>query len=88
MPAALKRKITVSLDSELVNRIDEFASRSRQETRSSVIEGALRVWEKSRQRLALESATEEYYKSTTARERNEDRSWARLSLNQFARRRE
>jgi metal-responsive CopG/Arc/MetJ family transcriptional regulator len=83
MSVRSKLKITVSLDRSLVEQVDRRVKGSSRETRSSLVAKALEAWNEAQRRLELEQATEEYYRSMTAREKAEDRAWVRLSSSQF-----
>jgi metal-responsive CopG/Arc/MetJ family transcriptional regulator len=63
-------KISVSLPSDLVERIDR-AARAAARSRSRVLEGWLRATARERAAQELEEATIAYYESMTAEERQE-----------------
>jgi metal-responsive CopG/Arc/MetJ family transcriptional regulator len=68
-----KTKISVTVDEALVRQCDRV---SRGGSRSEVVERALAAWLRERRRHLLEEEIEEYYSAMSAREREEDASWA------------
>lgn len=79
MRDAIKEKVTVSLDSALVDAVDHEVRAHHADSRSAVVEEALRLWRLEQQRHAIEQGTEAYYRSRSQKERREDRAWARLA---------
>lgn len=71
-----KTKISVTVDSKLVKRIDQLDIDA---SRSEIVEMALDRWLRSRQLESLNRAVEEYYRELTTPEREEDAEWAALS---------
>ena len=72
-----KRKVSVTIDAKLIERIDEVAGES---TRSQVIEEALVLWIRNRRRRQLETDIEKYFADMSLAERAEDRGWAERGL--------
>ena len=79
MGGAVKEKVTVSLDHDLVNIVDREVRAHRGGSRSAVIEEALRLWRVERQRCAIERGTEAYYRACSSKERREDQTWISLA---------
>ena len=79
MRDAIKEKVTVSLDAELVNAVDQQVQAHHADSRSAVVEEALRLWRVEQQRCAIEQGTEAYYRSRSQKEQREDQTWTRLS---------
>lgn len=79
MRDAVKEKVTVSLDAELVNAVDQEVRAHHVGSRSAVVEEALRLWQVEQQRRAIEQGTEAYYRSRSQKEQREDRTWTRLA---------
>ena len=79
MRAAVKEKVTVSLDPELVNAVDQEVRAHHVDSRSAVVEDALRLWQVEQRRRAIEQGTEAYYRSRSQKEQQEDQAWARLA---------
>ena len=79
MRDAVKEKVTVSLDPQLVNAVDQEVRAHHANSRSAVVEGALRLWQIEQQRHAIEQGTEAYYRSRSQKEQREDRAWTRLA---------
>ena len=79
MRDAVKEKVTVSLDPELVHAVDQEVHAHHADSRSAVVEAALRLWQVEQQRHAIEQGTEAYYRSRSQKEQREDQAWARLA---------
>ena len=79
MRDAVKEKVTVSIDPELVNAVDQEVRTHHVASRSAVVEEALRLWQVEQQRRAIEQATEAYYRSRSQKEQREDQAWTRLA---------
>lgn len=78
MANAVKEKVTISLDPALVALVDQEVRRHHADSRSAVVEDALRIWQMRERRRAIEHGVEEYYRSRSRREEKEDRIWSRL----------
>ncbi len=78
-----KHKVSLSLPADLVAWIDRQAARKRGETRSGVVEQAVRNWAKRSAAKDIEDATVAYYQAMTPSERKEDEAWARLGETTF-----
>jgi metal-responsive CopG/Arc/MetJ family transcriptional regulator len=76
--ALRKHKVSLSLPADLVAWIDRQAARKRGQTRSGVVEQAVRGWAKRATAKDIEDATVAYYQAMTAAERDEDAAWSRL----------
>ena len=79
MRDAVKEKVTVSLDPELVHAVDQEVHAHRADSRSAVVEEALRLWQVEQRRHAIEQGTEAYYGSRSQKEQREDHAWTRLA---------
>ena len=79
MRDAVKEKVTVSLDPELVSAVDQEVRAHHVASRSAVVEEALRLWQVEQQRHAIEQGTEAYYRSRSQKEQQEDQAWTRLA---------
>jgi metal-responsive CopG/Arc/MetJ family transcriptional regulator len=75
----LKSKITVTLSPELVRRIDAFLDSVEAGSRSRLVEEALQLWLREQAQKDLERQTEEYYRSLSKAERQEDRQWSKIT---------
>ena len=71
-----KAKLSVTVDSRLVEQLDELAQDS---SRSRIVEQALTSWLRDSRRRRLESAIERYYADMPPAERAEDAEWAGLA---------
>ena len=72
-----KRKVSMTPDAELVERLDEVAGES---TRSQIVEEALAISIRNRRRGQFETDIEEYYADMSIAEWAEDRGWAERGL--------
>lgn len=79
MRDTVKEKVTVSLNPELVNAVDQEVRAHHANSRSAVVEEALRLWQVEQQRHAIEQGTEAYYRSRSQKEQREDRAWTRVA---------
>ena len=68
-----KTKISVTVDSTLVEEIDQLDIDA---SRSEIVETALARWLGDRRRQTLESEIERYYRELTRKEQDEDAEWA------------
>lgn len=73
-----KHKVSLSLPADLVDWIDRQAARKRGETRSGVVEQAVRGWAKRSAAKDIEDATIAYYQAMAPSELKEDEAWSRL----------
>ena len=73
-----KHKVSLSLPADLVAWIDRQAARKRGQTRSGVVEQAVRSWARRSAAKNIEDATVAYYQAMTSAERDEDETWSRL----------
>lgn len=81
-----KLKVTLSLDRTLIGAVDEAVKCELADSRSAAVEEAIRIWRLEQRRQQIEQEVVAYYRSLTAAERREDRSWARAGV-QHAKRR-
>jgi metal-responsive CopG/Arc/MetJ family transcriptional regulator len=86
MTVGSRVKISVSLPSDLVARVDHEVARGHGESRSGVIETWLRRAGRVEAARELEEATIAYYESRSAASQAEDDEWARFATEDFARR--
>lgn len=80
MRNAVKEKVTLSIDRDLVSAVDHEVSIHHADSRSAVVEGALRLWHLEQRRRAIEAGVERYYRSQSVKEKREDRSWSRFAI--------
>jgi metal-responsive CopG/Arc/MetJ family transcriptional regulator len=71
-----KTKISVTVDSSLMKKVDRMASRT---TRSEIVEKALERWLREARRQALENEIERYYAGLSSADQAEDEEWAMVS---------
>jgi len=73
-----KIKVTATLDPELVKAIDESIEKATARSRSQLIEEILRDWQTAQQRREIERQVEDYYRSLSTAEQDEDKEWSRI----------
>lgn len=74
-----KSKITVTLSPDLVRQLDALLDSRENRSRSQLMERALRQWLREQTVKELERQTEEYYRSLSKSERQEDREWSKIA---------
>lgn len=79
MRGKAKAKITISLEQELLAKVDKAVMNHEAPSRSAIMEEALKRWEKERKHRSLDLGVEEYYKSLTSREHLEDNDWTHFT---------
>ena len=83
MPTTLTRsqksKITVTLSNDLVRQLDELLESPEANSRSQLVEEAVRRWLRDQARKGFERQTEEYYLSLSKAEHKEDRQWSKIA---------
>lgn len=80
-----KVKISVTISSDLLSEVDQQARADKGMTRSSVIEGWLRMASRRAAMKRLERETAAYYDALSSTEIEDDESWSRAASQQFAR---
>jgi len=75
---ATKAKITVTLSHDLVRQLDQLPD-TETRSRSHVVEEALRRWLQEYKQKEIESQVEEYYRSLSKTEREEDKEWTKVA---------
>lgn len=76
---ARKVRVTATLDSNMVQALDQATKRYGLSSRSQALEVALMHWLREQRRQEIERDTEAYYRTLTAREKREDREWAEFA---------
>ena len=83
MPTTLTRskksKITVTLSNDLVRQIDKLIESPEANSRSQLVEEAVRRWLRGQAQKNIERQTEEYYLSLSKAEHKEDRQWSKIA---------
>lgn len=74
-----KAKITVTLSPEVVSQLDALAQAPGTRSRSQLVEQALRRWLEERVHREHERLTEEYYRSLSPAEQEEDKGWSTIA---------
>ena len=70
-----KVKITATIDPTIVHIIDNYLRRTKNCSRSRLIEDILRNWYMEQKKREIEKKTEEYYLSLSEDEKKEDKEW-------------
>lgn len=74
-----KAKVTVTLSPDVVRQLDALRQGREACSRSRLIEEALRRWLEERVERELERQTEEYYRSLSPAEQEEDKEWSAIA---------
>lgn len=74
-----KAKVTVTLSPDVVRQLDSLRQGRGARSRSQLIEEALRRWLEERVQRDLERQTEEYYRSLSPAEQEEDKEWSAIA---------
>lgn len=74
-----KAKITITLSRDLVRQIDERLNSPGVNSRSQLVEEAVRRWLRDQAQKEIERQTEEYYLALSKAERNEDQQWSKIA---------
>lgn len=82
MRPKLKTRVTLSLNSRLISAVDTMVEESASSSRSAIIEQALYKWYNDLCHTELARQTEEYYRSLSPTEKEEDRQWVKMSSEQ------
>ena len=78
-----KAKLSVTIEREVLEAVDREVQRSRDATRSAVIERWLRLGARASAEQQLHLETVAYYESLSRAERLEDKEWAHFSTEEF-----
>jgi len=76
---AQKSKITVTLSNDLVRQIDKLLESPEANSRSQLVEEAVRRWLRDQAQKDIERQTEEYYLSLSKAEHKENRQWSKIA---------
>ncbi len=74
-----KVKITATIDPTIVHIIDSYLRRTKNHSRSKLIENILRNWYMEQKKREIERKTEEYYLSLSEDEKKEDKEWRNIA---------
>ena len=74
-----KSKVTLTLNADLVRKIDSLTRSTKKSSRSQIVEEAIRRWLSDQARTEIEQQTEEYYRSLSKTEMKEDQKWAKIA---------
>jgi metal-responsive CopG/Arc/MetJ family transcriptional regulator len=73
-----KVKITITLNRNITNILDEFA-RKKEIPRSQAIEGILKDWINNSRKKSIENEIKNYYCSISEEEKEEDKLWLKVA---------
>lgn len=74
-----RAKISVTLSAEVVRQLETLSDTPEAPSRSRLVEEALRRWLEERAQRELGRQTEEYYRSLSPGEQEEDREWSAIA---------
>lgn len=83
MAGTAKAKLSISVESALIDRVDRSVKAKRYPSRSAAIEAALRVWGARERALQRDAAIEAYYLGASDSDRADDRAWAEQAYEGF-----
>jgi metal-responsive CopG/Arc/MetJ family transcriptional regulator len=78
-PHTPKTKITITLSPDVVRQLDALLDTLETRSRSQLVEEALRQWLERRVQREIERQTEEYYRSLSLAEQEEDQEWSTIA---------
>lgn len=78
MATATRQRFTITLDPAVSRELSRAQRGSPSRSRSEIVEEAIRLWLRRHALDKLAQATEEYYRSITEEEKDEDRAWDEL----------
>ncbi|MBI2336947.1 MAG: ribbon-helix-helix protein, CopG family [Deltaproteobacteria bacterium] len=81
-----KEKVTLTLDSAVLNKIDRWSKKLDTRSRSAAIEQLLIESLADREKRLLEEETKNYYLTCSEEEKSEAKNWAKLSSQQVSKR--
>ena len=74
-----KSKITVSLSQDVLHQLDAFLESTENQSRSRLVEEAIRRWLHEVAQREIERQVEDYYLSLSKAERKDDKTWSEIS---------
>lgn len=74
-----KSKITVTLSPDVLRQLDALLDTTKKKSRSRLVEEALRRWLHEVAQKEIECQVEDYYRSLSKAERNEDDTWSKTA---------
>lgn len=74
-----KSKITVTLSPDVVRQLDALLDSPENQSRSRLVEEALRRWLQEHAQKEIDRQVEDYYRSLSKAERKEDKTWSKTS---------
>ena len=77
-----KTRISLCVNTKLLSAVDNIIKKYGYFSRSSVIEDALYKWYNDFMEAELNRQTEEYYRSLSSEEIEEDKQWTQISTKQ------
>lgn len=74
-----KVKITATIDPDVVSVIDTYLRKTKNYSRSKLIEDILRSWYTEQKRSEIEKKIKEHYLSLSEDEKKEDKEWTKIA---------
>ena len=74
-----KVKVTATIDPDLVSVIDTYLRKTKNRSRSKLIEDILRSWYTEQKRSEIEKKIREHYLSLSEDEKKEDKEWTKIA---------
>ena len=78
-----KVKVTATIDPDVISAIDTYLRKTKNRSRSKLIEDILRSWYKEQKRSEIEKKMEEYYLSISEDEKKEDKEWTKIAAESY-----
>ena len=82
---AQKSKVSLTLDREILEALDQEAEARGTANRSEMVETILRSWVRVNKKAKLDQAIADYYRGMSSAEAAEDARWAELGLETVSR---
>ncbi|RLE11618.1 hypothetical protein DRI96_05920 [Candidatus Aerophobetes bacterium] len=74
-----KVKVTATIDPDIIDAIDSYLKKTKNRSRSRLIEDILRSWYMEQKRTEIEKKMEKYYLSLSEDEKKEDKEWTKIA---------
>jgi len=78
-----KVKVTATIDPDVISAIDTYLRKTKNRSRSKLIEDILRSWYKEQKRSEIEKKMEEYYLSISEDEKKEGKEWTKIAAESY-----
>ena len=74
-----KVKITATIDPDVVSAIDTYLRKTKNRSRSKLIEDILHSWYTEQKKSEIEKKIKEHYLSLSEDEKKEDKEWTKIA---------